>query len=47
MKTSIELPEELIVGVRKFNLDHANRKINVSGVCRIAIDKELKEALNE
>lgn len=47
MKTSIELPEDLIIKVRKYNQAHANRPINVSGVCRIAIEQELDAASRE
>ncbi len=47
MKTSIELPDELIIKVREYNKAHANRPINVSGVCRIAIEQELNAALQE
>lgn len=43
MKTSIELPELLLNRVREYNKTHANRPINVSGVCRIAIERELRE----
>jgi hypothetical protein len=42
MKTSIELPTELIIKVKEFNKVHENRPINVSGVCRMAIEKELE-----
>lgn len=42
-KTSIELPASLINRVKEFNKSHENRPINVSGVCRIALEKELKD----
>lgn len=47
LKTCIELPEDLIIKVRKYNQAHANRPINVSGVCRIAIEQELEAAAQE
>ncbi len=47
MKTSIELPDELLNRVREFNKTHSDRPINVSAVCRIAIEKALDKALKE
>ncbi len=44
MKTSIELPEELLTKVREFNKLHPDRPINVSAVCRMAIEKALEKA---
>ena len=43
MKTSIELPDALLLRVRKFNKTHAERPINISAVCRIAIEKILSD----
>lgn len=45
MKTSIEIPEELLNKVREFNKAHPDRPINVSAVCRIAIQLALEKAL--
>jgi len=41
MKTSMELPDKLMQRIKKYNEGHQNRPINVSGVCRIALEKEL------
>ena len=47
MKTSIELSEDLLKRVREFNKAHSDRPINVSAVCRIAIEEALNKALEE
>ncbi len=47
MKTSIELPDDLLQKVREFNKTHSDRPINVSAVCRLAIEKALSKALEE
>ncbi len=47
MKTSIELPDDLITKVKEYNKTHVNRPINVSGVCRIALEQELDKAIKE
>lgn len=44
---SIDLPDELLNRVKEYNQAHANRPINVSGVCRIAIEQELEVAAQE
>ncbi len=47
MKTSIELPDDLMRRIREYNKTHANRPINVSGVCRIALEHEFEKASME
>jgi post-segregation antitoxin (ccd killing protein) len=47
MKTSIELSDDLLTRVREFNKAHPDRPINVSAVCRLAIEKALNKALEE
>jgi hypothetical protein len=45
-KRSIELPSELLEKIRDYNKAHSNRPINVSGVCRIALEKEFNNAID-
>ena len=47
LSTSIVLPKELMNKVKEYNKTHANRPINVSGVCRIALEQELHKAIKE
>jgi hypothetical protein len=42
MKTSINLPPELLEKVRKHNEEHQDIPINVSGVCRLALEATLE-----
>lgn len=41
MKTTIDVPDELHDRIKKYNKLHQNSPINVSGTCRIALEKEL------
>lgn len=43
MKTSIVIPDTLLVRVQDFNRLHPDQPINVSGVCRQALEIKLKE----
>lgn len=47
MKTSVELPDDLLEKVKKYNKTHPNRPINVSGVCRLALEKEIEDISKE
>jgi len=42
MKTSINIPDTLLEQVRKHNEEHQDSPINVSGVCRIALEATLE-----
>ena len=44
MKTSINLPDELVIKIRKFNHDHPEKMINMSGVCRKSLEEAFKNA---
>lgn len=45
MKTSIDLPDELLTGIREFNKEHPERTINITGVCRKSLTQALSDAL--
>lgn len=44
MRTSIELPDELMLAIRKFNKENPGRPINMTGVCRTALQDTLERA---
>ena len=43
MKTSVNIPSDLIERVKEYNRKNPDLKIVVSGVCRVAIEKKLSE----
>lgn len=42
MKTSITIPDNLLEQVREHNEKHPDIPINVSGVCRVALEATLE-----
>ena len=44
MKTSFEIPDDLIFSIREFNKKNPDRPINMSGVCRKALKESLHKA---
>lgn len=45
--TTFKITKELHNNVTKYNKDHPNDKINVSGICRGALEKELEWRLTK
>jgi len=43
MKTSINLPDDLVGRVQVYNRKHQDQPISVSGVCRQALEIKLQE----
>lgn len=44
MKTSVNLPENLISEIRNWNKEHPEKQIAISGTSRKALETALKEA---
>jgi hypothetical protein len=47
MKIGISIPDDIIIRTREYNKTHLDRPINVSAVCRLAIEKALTKALEQ
>jgi len=43
MKTSINLPDEMVDRVQAYNKKHPDQPISVSGVCKQALEIKLRE----
>jgi len=43
MKTSISLPDDIVIRVTAYNRHHPDQPISVSGVCKQALEKKLDE----
>ena len=44
MKTSLNIPEDLVKGIRAYNRKHPDKKIVMSGVATQALRKKFDEA---
>ena len=44
MKTSINLPDKLVVDIRAWNKEHPDKQIGMSGTCRRVLENALSIA---
>ena len=47
MKTSVNLPEELVMWYKNYNTLHPDHPLSISGICRLAMEQKKVEIESE